>query len=223
MLNACSAQTAIVYLANPNNPTGGFIPHAAIERLLQHIPETTILVLDEAYQEYLPQQHDLIANICAYPNLVITRTFSKAYGLAGLRLGYAIGNPQLIAWLLRIQLPFMVNVATLTAGIAALHDDEFVASSVRHNQLGLEQMLHGLHALQVTCLPAYGNFVTINCHADATPVYLALQKKGIIVRPLQPYGLGDYLRVTIGTPAQIKRFLQVLPECLPLAIRNDHA
>ena len=145
-----------------------------------------------------------------HPNLVITRTFSKAYGLAGLRLGYAIANPQITALLYRIQLPFVVNIAALTAGFAALDDDEFIQQTIQLNEQGLEQVQLGLSALGLTQLPTATNFITFDCNTDSMPIYQGLLNYGIIVRPLHPYGLNTYLRVTIGTQEQNKRFLETL-------------
>lgn len=216
MIEQCSDKTALIFIANPNNPTGIRTPDTEIKRLLDHIPKSTILILDEAYFEYVDHKTDLILELAHYPNLIITRTFSKAYGLAGLRLGYAIGNPAIISLLHRIQLPFIVNYATLSAGMAALHDQAFVEHSVVENQKGLRQMVAGLDALGIQYLPSCANFITFSCNKDAMPIYNALQQQGIIVRPLHPYGLDNYLRVSIGTPEQIKRFI----DTFALIIKN---
>ncbi len=215
MISACNEKTALIFMANPNNPTGLLVNPEEIKRLLVNIPETTIFVLDEAYFEY-SSRLDLGPTIASidllkkYPNLVITRTFSKAYGLAGLRLGYAIANPQITALLYRIQLPFVVNIAALTAGFAALDDDTFIQNTVLLNEQGIKQMQHGLTALGLSHFPTAGNFITVNCKIDGLRVYQGLQDYGIIVRPLHPYGLNNYLRVTIGTREQNHRFLDKL-------------
>ena len=227
LINACNKDTALIFLANPNNPTGLLLDHTEIKRLLEHIPETTLFVLDEAYFEYT-SRFDLLSttpNSCwakaqptiellrKHPNLVITRTFSKAYGLAGFRLGYAIASPQITALLYRIQLPFVVNIAALTAGFAALDDDDFIQKTVHVNNQGLKQMQQGLHALGFTQLPSAANFITFDCNKDSLTIYQELQHHGIIVRPLHPYGLKNYLRVTIGTEEQNQFFLDKMLLC----------
>ena len=214
MIDACTEKTALIFIANPNNPTGLLISQSEILRLLQHIPETTILVLDEAYYEYIadtdkPRTIPLLAR---YSNLVITRTFSKAYGLAGLRLGYAITNPAITSIMQRVLLPFTVNKAALVAGSAALEDDDFIRQSVSNNINGLKQMQQGLAKLTFPQLPSACNFITFDYKKDTIPIYQSLQEHGIIVRPLHPYGLTNYLRVTIGTAEQNTRFLDTLEE-----------
>jgi len=212
MIDACNDETALIFLANPNNPTGMLVNQADITRLIESIPETTILVLDEAYHEYVadPDKTYSIELLKKHPNLVITRTFSKAYGLAGLRLGYAIANSQITALLYRIQLPFVVNIPALTAGFAALDDDEFIDQTFHLNQVGLKQVQQGLTALGLTHIPTSGNFITFDCKTESLPIYQGLQNYGIIVRPLHAYGLNNFLRVTIGTRDQNIRFLEQL-------------
>lgn len=216
MIAACTEKTALIFIANPNNPTGLLVRQSEIIRLLQNIPATTILVLDEAYYEYIAEDDKptTIPLLTHYPNLVITRTFSKAYGLAGLRLGYAITNPDIAAIMQRVLLPFTVNEAVLRAGSAALDDDEFIQQSVSNNVKGLRQMQQGLDRLKFAYLPTACNFITFDYKEDTIPIYQALQQHGIIVRPLHPYGLNNYLRVTIGTPEQNTRFLDTLEELL---------
>ncbi|MDX2346274.1 MAG: histidinol-phosphate transaminase [Legionella sp.] len=216
LIHACSEKTALIFLANPNNPTGLLIPHEDIERLLNNIPDSTILVLDEAYHEYTPvkQQSNASKYLAKYPNLVITRTFSKVYGLAALRLGYALGNPDIIALLHRIQLPFTVSLPSMLAGIAALNDQDFVAQSIASNQKGLVQITQALDQLGLEHLPTACNFITFDCGRNAVELDKHLQARGIITRPLAPYGLTQHLRVTIGTYEQNIRFLNALPICL---------
>jgi histidinol-phosphate aminotransferase len=216
MLNACNEKTALIFIANPNNPTGLLIEHIEIERLLNNIPKTTILVLDEAYYEYAHSSYkaNSIELLAKYPNLVITRTFSKAYALAGLRLGYAISDPQITALLYRLQLPFAVNQAAMLAASAALDDQAFLEKSIQTTSQGIHQMQNGLAKLNLPHLPTAANFITFDCKTDADPIYQALQKYGIIVRPLAPYGLNNFLRVTIGTQKQNHKFLEKLTICL---------
>jgi histidinol-phosphate aminotransferase len=216
MIATCSQKTALIMLANPSNPTSLLIPYKEIKRLLTQIPATTILVLDEAYYEYAyPSGDKTTINLLAqYPNLVITRTFSKAYGLAGLRLGYAIANPEITKLLQRVQLPFVVNQASLTAAYAALKDEDFIAQTIEVNTKGMAQLHQGLDSLKIEYLPSHCNFVTINCQQDSLPIYQGLLKQGIIVRPLHPYGLPNHLRISIGTRDQNARFLDKLAICL---------
>jgi len=212
MIDACNDKTALIFIANPNNPTGTYLSQSSIEHLLAHIPETTLLVLDEAYHEFIAPdlQFNSIALIERYPNLVITRTFSKAYGLASLRLGYAISNPQIQTLLARIVLPFTLNLAALTAGLAALNDQEFLQQTIQLNAQELHRVREALIDSGFECLPSHGNFVTFHCHTDGKIAYEQLLHQGIIVRPLHPYGLDPYLRVSIGTTEQNTRFLNAL-------------
>lgn len=219
MIARCQANTAIIFLANPNNPTGLLIPLEDIKRLLDAIPESTILVLDEAYYEFAyPRGDKSSLNLLNhYPNLIISRTFSKVYGLAALRLGYVLTNPAIIDLLLRIQPPFAVNQAVLDAGYAAVDDLDFVTQTLIMNSQGMLQMEKGLKALSLDALPSKGNFITFDCGMSSLPIYEGLLNHGVIVRPLAPFGLPNHLRVTIGTLQQNVRFLSALSTCL-----HDH-
>ena len=216
MIYHCNEETALIFLANPNNPTGAFIPFPEIKRLISAIPPTTILVIDEAYYEYAYSKHEKASLdlLHAHSNVVVTRTFSKAYGLAGLRLGFAIACPEVIAILRRVQPPFVVNQAALVAAEAALHDDEFIEQTKKNNAKGMQQMQEGLIALGIFYYPTSCNFITIDCQAAAKSIYQNLLNYGIIVRPLNQYGLPNHLRVTIGNPDQISRFLNTFAICL---------
>ena len=214
LIQACDEQTGLIFLANPNNPTGVLMSQEEIKYLLEHIPESTLLVLDEAYYEFAASK--LSCNslewLHEYPNLVITRTFSKIYGMAGLRLGYAITNPSIINLLQRVQLPFAVNQAALTAAHAALDDDEFIKLSLRTNAEGMKQMRDGLNQLNLTYLPSACNFLTIDCKEDGMGLFNYLLDRGIIIRPLHAYNMNKYIRVTIGTKDQNSRFLSALED-----------
>ncbi|CEK10077.1 histidinol-phosphate transaminase [Legionella hackeliae] len=216
LIKSSQVNTAVIFLANPNNPTGIFINPEKIKHLLDNVPNNTIVVLDEAYYEYAYAKEDktTLHWLQQYPNLIITRTFSKAYGLAGLRLGYAIARPEITELLLRVQPPFAVNEAALEAANAAIDDDSFVAKTVELNRQGMEQLQQGFNALKLNYLPSHCNFIMFDCDMDATVVYQNLLKQGIIVRPLTPYKLRNHLRVTIGTSTQNARFLEQLPLCL---------
>lgn len=212
LIAACNEQTSIIFLANPNNPTGVLISQKKMKRLLENIPESTLLVIDEAYYEFASSQQDCnsIEWLAEHPNLVITRTFSKIYGLAGLRLGYAIAHPSIIDILQRVQLPFTVNQAALTTAHAALDDENFINSSLQTNAAGMQQMRAGYDALGIDYLPSACNFLTFNCKEDSVSLYNYLLDKGIIVRPLHPYKMNNYIRATIGTREQNTRLLDAL-------------
>lgn len=219
LISACTNQTALIFIANPNNPTGLLLTLTQIQKLLDHIPKTTILVLDEAYYEYLYPQPDSIALLKQYRNLVITRTFSKAYGLAGLRLGYAIADPQITALLQRIQLPFAVNMLAMTAASAALQDQDFIQLTQQTIASNRQKLSTQLTQHAIDYLHSTANFITINCKNPGLPIALRLQEQGIIVRPLNPYGMDNYLRVTIGTEKQNNRFLQALLEIMSRMVK----
>lgn len=206
--------TALVFLANPNNPTGLLIPPKDVQYLLNNVPKSTLVVLDEAYFEYSEEyfKENTINWLLEYPNLIITRTFSKIYGLAGLRLGYAIANPTVIKLLKRVQLPFFVNQVALNAAFDALDDTVFIEETLRLNKQGMATLEQGFKALPIKYFPSTGNFLTIDCMTDAKPLYEFLENHGVIVRPLTAYQMPNHLRVTIGTPEQNKRFLEVLTE-----------
>ncbi len=212
LITACNKHTGLICLANPNNPTGRLISKNDIKRLIDATPQQTLIVLDEAYFEfsYEQQGYNAIDWLADHPNLVLTRTFSKAYGLAGLRLGYAIAHPSIIDILRRLQLPFTVNQAALEAASVALDDQNFVNQSLVLNRQGMQQMSEGLNALGLDFIPSACNFYSFNCLVDAMPIYQQLLSQGIIVRPLHPYGMSNYLRVSIGTKEQNTRFLNAL-------------
>jgi histidinol-phosphate aminotransferase len=215
MRAAIRDDTRIVWIANPNNPTGTFLPWADIEGFLNEMPRHVLVVLDEAYGEYLPPEDrfDTVSWLSRYPNLLISRTFSKAYGLAGLRVGYGLGHPEVIDLLNRVRHPFNANIPALTAAEAALGDTEFLEQSYRLNQAGLLQLATGLDALGLTHVPSKGNFLLANV-GDAARINLELLKNGVIVRPVGNYGLPEFLRVSVGLEAQNARFLDVLRVCL---------
>ncbi|MEY2341619.1 histidinol-phosphate transaminase [Acidithiobacillus sp. IBUN Pt1247-S3] len=208
--------TRLIFLANPNNPTGTHFSAAALDAFLAQVPEQVLVVLDEAYAELMPAENypNGLERLSRYPNLLVTRTFSKAYGLAGLRLGYAIANPELIALLERLRLPFNVNSLAQVAAIAALADHEHLQATLTNNRIGLALLEQGLKKFGLTTLPAAGNFITFFTPGLAQPLYEALLQRGVIVRPLLPYGLPSQLRVSVGNPQENQRFLQTLGEVL---------
>ena len=208
--------TRLIFLANPNNPTGTSFSAAALDNFLARIPEQVLVVLDEAYAELMtvPDYPNGIERLGEHPNLLVTRTFSKAYGLAGLRCGYAIGAASLISLLERVRLPFNSNSLAQVAALAALDDEEHLAASLANNRAGLTLLEQGLHGLGLTTLPAAGNFVTFFTPRPAQELYQALLQRGVIVRPLGPYGMSSHLRVSVGMPEENQRFLQTLGEVL---------
>lgn len=210
LLESIEPNTGILFLANPNNPTGILTPSADIKKILAALPETTLFVLDEAYIDYCDEYENTVTWLSAYPNLILLRTFSKIYGLAGLRLGYAMGQADIISLLAKAQLPFTINQLALQAGSVALEDQAFIQKTLQVNKTGMEKMLVGLQALSLKPVISKGNFITVDCLQAAHWIYEALLQQGIIVRPLAAYGLPNHLRITIGTPTQIERVLKAL-------------
>jgi histidinol-phosphate aminotransferase len=211
MLKAVSPSTRLVFLANPNNPTGTLIRSADLLAFLLAVPSGVIVVLDEAYNEYLPAdlKADSIGWLKRFPNLIVTRTFSKAYGLAGLRVGYAFAHAGVADLMNRVRQPFNVNSISLAAATAALDDHEFVRRGFELNQAGMQQITQGLAQLGLAYIPSFGNFVSFRIN-DAAAVFQRLLKRGVIVRPIASYGMPDYLRVTIGLESENERFLDSL-------------
>jgi len=215
MAKAVEAGTSVLWIANPNNPTGTFAPASEIEALLQAVPSRVLVVLDEAYSEYLPleSKYDSVKWLKRNPNLVVVRTFSKAYGLAGLRVGYGLMHPALADIMNRVRQPFNVNGLALAAATAALDDMEFVARSYAENLKGLRQLGEGVEALGLDAIPSFGNFLTVRV-GKAAEIYKRLLKRGVIVRPVAGYGLPEHLRVTVGTADENARFLAALAASL---------
>ncbi|SPA29273.1 HISTIDINOL-PHOSPHATE AMINOTRANSFERASE [Cupriavidus taiwanensis] len=219
MAAAIAPDTRLVFIANPNNPTGTFLPAAQIEAFLQRVPRHVVVVLDEAYNEYLDadQQYDAIAWVRRYPNLMVSRTFSKAYGLAGLRIGYAVAQPELTDLLNRIRQPFNVNSVAQAAAIAALADTAFLRRSAELNRDGKRQLTEAFGRLGLEYVPSSGNFVLVRVGDDdgaGARVNLALLRQGVIVRPVGNYNLPRWLRVTIGLPEENAAFIAALERAL---------
>ena len=219
MLTAITENTKLIFVANPNNPTGSFIPGQKIEQFLSQVPSHIVVVLDEAYNEYLQpdQQYDAIAMVRKYPNLIVSRSFSKAYGLAGLRLGYAVSQEELTDLMNRIRQPFNVNSLAQAAAIAALQDTEFLERGAKLNQDGYQQLTQAFEQMHLHYLPSAGNFILVQVGDDdqaGTRVNLELLKQGVIVRPVDNYGLPKFLRVSIGLPQENAAFLAALKRAL---------
>ena len=215
MLAAIRPDTRVVWIANPNNPTGNFLPYAEVRAFLEKVPAEVVVVLDEAYNEYIPpaERVDTAAWVKEFPNLVVCRTFSKIFGLAGLRVGYALASAEVAGLMNRVRQPFNVNNLALAAAAAALDDEEFVSASYELNRRGMAQIVDGLEKLGLEHIPSYGNFVTFRA-GDAGSVNQKLLQQGVIVRPIGGYGLPEWLRVTIGTEAENARFLEALAKAL---------
>ena len=214
MRGAATAQGAkIIFIANPNNPTGTFLPGDALYQFLRGLPANILVLLDEAYNEYLPVEcrYDSVSWLREFPNLIISRTFSKAYGLASLRVGYALGNPQVVDMINRVRQPFNVNSVAQAAAVAALQDTDFVQQAFALNQRGMVQITYGLSKLGLEYIPSFGNFVSFKI-ADAMRVYRRLLELGVIVRPIANYDMPEYLRVSIGLETQNEKFLSALKQ-----------
>jgi histidinol-phosphate aminotransferase len=215
MAKAIDDETYVAWLANPNNPTGTFARPEEVEAFLRRVPERVLVVLDEAYNEYLTPdlRADSVKWLKRHPNLIITRTFSKAYGLAGLRVGYALAHPTVADVMNRVRQPFNVNNIALAAAAAALDDMEFVARSYADNLQGLRQLEEGSRSLGLEFIPSRGNFITLRVAQggkSAAEIYKRLLRRSVIVRPVAGYGLPEHLRVTVGTAGENDKFLAAL-------------
>ncbi len=214
-LQAITPKTKLIFIANPNNPTGTLINKDALRALIHAVPANVLIVLDEAYDEYLSvdNKSEAVSWLHQFENLVITRSFSKAYGLAGLRIGYGVMHTDVADILNRVRQPFNVNSIAQVAAVASLLDDDFVARSYAANQAGMLQMTHGLSELGLEFIPSFANFVSFKV-ANAAQVNQQLLQNGVIVRPIANYEMPDYLRVSIGLFSENARFLSVLSAIL---------
>jgi len=215
MLRAVTPRTKAIFVANPNNPTGTLAAPEEIRQLLDQTPPQVVIVMDQAYLDYLEQPQDLLPLIRGgeKPNLILLRTFSKIYGLAGLRLGYGVGHRDFIAALEKIRQPFNVNSLAQAAGLAALDDEAHVQKTRQNNAAGLKFFQDALREMGVEFVPSSANFILLRV-GDARRVYSELQARGIIVRPVENYGLPEWLRISIGTPRENRRCLRALQKIL---------
>ena len=215
MCAAITPETRIVFVANPNNPTGTWLEAAAVRAFLAAVPREVLIVLDEAYDEYLePAQRSKSASWTAeHPNLIVSRTFSKAYGLAGLRVGFGLMDDKVADLLNRVRQPFNVNSIAQAAALAALEDAAYVTESASLNRSGMNELMRALDEMGVPYVPSHGNFLLVHVGA-AGAVYEKLLRQGVIVRPVAGYGLPEHLRVTIGLPDENRRFLVALKSAL---------
>ncbi len=216
MLAAIEADTRVVFLANPNNPTGTWVGKAELTNFLRRVPANVVVVLDEAYTEYVEMADfpNGLALLNEFPNLIVTRTFSKAYGLAALRVGYAASSPVLADLLNRVRAPFNVNSLGLSAAVAALGDDDYLVRSRALNLQGMAQIVDRVAEIGLPIIPSAGNFVAIEMPGDALPLYHKLLQQGVIVRPLLPYQMPRHLRVSIGLAEENAKFLAALSKVL---------
>lgn len=216
MLKAVNEKTRLVFIANPNNPTGTLIEKNELKSFIAQLPQTVICVLDEAYFEYMDEDKkaDSISWINDYPNLIVSRTFSKAYGLAGLRVGYSISNPIIADLLNRVRQPFNNNSLALAAAEAALNDTEYLEKTIATNNSGMLQLTHAFAQLGLQWIDSAANFVSVDLIRPALPVYQALLQKGVIVRPVANYEMPNHLRVSIGTEYENQKFINALTTIL---------
>lgn len=211
MAAAITPVTRIIWIANPNNPTGNFIPYTEIKSFLEQIPSTVIVVLDEAYYEYLDRadQVDTAAWLAEHPNLVIVRTFSKIYGLAGARIGYGLASPAIAELMNRVRQPFNANNIGIAAALASLADDQHIPTAQQANSAVRTKMLALFDELGIRYIPSFANFVTIDIQ-DKSDLHEQLLRQGIITRPLANYGLATQLRITVGTAEEVERLAAAL-------------
>lgn len=216
MADAVTEKTRLIFLANPNNPTATWFTERELIGLLKKVPPQVLVVVDEAYVEFAqhPSYPDTLQLQKTYDNLIMTRTFSKAYGLAGLRLGYMVSTKECVNLLQRIRLPFTINRVVEAAAIAALKDQEHIDKTVANNQKGHAQLQVAFRQMGLDALPSVCNFITVNMMQNALPIYHELLKRGIIVRPLLAYNLPQHFRITIGTEEENARLIDALEKIL---------
>ncbi|HEY5042443.1 MAG TPA: histidinol-phosphate transaminase [Verrucomicrobiae bacterium] len=215
MLRAITPRTRIVFVANPNNPTGTLAPREEVIQFVNDVPDDVLLVMDEAYIEFLEDAVDLVPliRLGARKNLILMRTFSKIYGLAGLRIGYGIAAPELISALEKIRQPFNVNLLAQTAALAALDDDEHVRKTRQNNFNGLEFFMKAFRELKLEYVPSFANFILVRV-GEGQKIFEAMQKQGVIVRPMGGYQLPEWIRISVGTPQENERCLDALKKTL---------
>jgi len=216
MLTAITDKTRMIFIANPNNPTGTWLADEPLKAFVKAVPNDVIVVVDEAYAEYVTDGSipNTIEWLCEFENLVVTRTYSKAYGLASLRLGYAVTSELICGLLNRLRQPFNVNSFALAAGIAVLTDDNYLDRAIAVNQSGMQQIVESCKQLDLQYIPSAGNFVTIDMGQAAMPIYEKLLGKGVIVRPVGNYKLPNHLRVSIGLEAENQKYIDALNDIL---------
>ena len=218
MLDAITPCTRLVFIANPNNPTGTIVSSEALKRFIEAVPQHVVIALDEAYIEFLENKLDLVAEVAsgARPNLILMRTFSKIYGLAGLRIGYGIGHPELIAALEKVRQPFNINAISQAGALAALDDTKHVEKTQRINKRGIKLFTRAFKQLKLEVVPSAANFILVRV-GDGARVFSEMQKLGVITRPMGGYQLGEWIRISIGTPKENERCLEALKQVLTVS------
>ena len=218
MLALVNDNTRVIFIANPNNPTGTWLTKNALHNFLTQVPSHIIVVVDEAYVEYVQEEDypDATQWLSEYDNLIVTRTFSKAYGLAALRVGYCLSHPDVANLLNRVRQPFNVNSLAQAAALAALQDPEHIRQSVENNMQGLARYEAAFSEMGLDWIPSVGNFITVDLGCNASEVDKAMLSKGVITRPVANYGLPNHLRITVGLPEENDRCLAALKEVLAL-------
>ncbi len=216
MARAVDDDTRLLFIANPNNPTGTWSPLSEIEELLEKVPVTVLVVVDEAYFEYVdqPGYGSALPLLARYPNLIVTRTFSKAYGLAGLRIGYSVSHSEIAALMNRLRQPFNVNSIALAAAEAVLDDSHYLQRSIAINGAGYRQLTVGFDAMGLRWIPSLGNFIAVEVPA-AEDFYQALLLQGVIVRPIGIYEMPNHLRISVGLEHENRRCLEAMSGILP--------
>jgi histidinol-phosphate aminotransferase len=219
MLQAVTDRSRVIFIANPNNPTGTWLTAAELKPFLAEVPDHVIVVIDEAYAEYVtdneyPDYPDCTQWMDDFPNLLVTRTFSKIFGLAGLRVGYGVSSPELADFLNRVRQPFNVNTLAQVAAAAALDDDAHIRQSREVNQAGLSYLIDACKSRALSYIPSAGNFLAIDFSRPAQILYEAMMQQGVIVRPIANYGMPNFLRVTVGTEDENRRFIEVMDKVL---------
>lgn len=216
MADSIKPNTQVIYLANPNNPTGTWLDVAELDGFIAAVPEDIIVVLDQAYYEYMPKHLQPPADtwLKQYPNLVITHTFSKIHGLAGLRIGYSVSHPEVADLLNRVRQPFNTNSLAQAAALAALDDNDHVNQSVATNNAGMVKFQQYFETAGYAVIPSMANFITVDFRQDGQALYQQLLHEGVIVRPLANYQMPQHLRITIGTAEQNLRVMQALEKVM---------
>lgn len=218
MLSMIDAQTRVVFVANPNNPTGTWLSCTPLQAFIDAVPRDVLVVVDEAYFEYVQESAypDTSKWLVRFPHLIVTRTFSKIHALAGLRIGYGLSDPSVAELLNRVRQPFNVNSLAQVGALSALNDDDHVRQSVEINTQGMRELTSAFRERGLRFIPSVGNFVCVDLIQPAMPIYQALLKEGVIVRPVANYGLPNHLRISIGTREQNRLFLKSLDKVLAL-------
>ena len=216
MAKAVTPKTRLLFIANPNNPTGTYNTRAEMDELLETLPKEVIVVLDEAYFEFVdqPDYPDGVELVKKGANMIATRTFSKIYGLAGLRCGYGVMPAEMAGYMNRVRQPFNANMLAQAAAEAALDDVEFVDKAKAVNREGMAYLEKTFKEMKIEYIPSVGNFILFKCPKDTKVAYDQLLRKGVIVRPMGGYKLGEWFRVTVGLPTENRRFIEALKEIL---------